>query len=191
MSGGRRFIAAATTVALAICSACSETSRYRVLSFFLDGVPPPGSKTAAVDALAGSPTPTGGIEHAQPAPPQKIFAHTPYRENRCQGCHDLDSGGLTRSLDDGLCLTCHAPVVAHPFVHGPAAVNACTECHHYHAAPFPKLLLIDSTATCLKCHERDDLGSGEHHADLDAKECGECHDPHGGNNRYFVKGVSP
>lgn len=177
--------------ALAVCTACSETNRYRVLSFFLDGVPPPGSRVTTTEGGAKAPTPTGGVDAGRPVVPRKLFAHTPYRENRCQGCHDLDSGQLARSLSDGLCLTCHAAVVSKPFVHGPAAVSDCTACHHYHASPFPKLLLVEPNATCLNCHDRDDLSGGEHHAGIDQRTCVECHDPHGGTNRFFVKGVSP
>jgi len=188
--GRRRSLAAMASV-LAVCTACSETTRYRVMSFFLDGVPPPGSRITPTDPGTKTPPEGEAVGSGQPAPPVRLFAHTPYRENRCQGCHDADSGQLTRTVRDGLCRTCHSKLVATAFVHGPAAVSDCTVCHHHHAAPFQKLLLVDATATCLNCHERDDLSTGEHHTGIHRRACTDCHDPHGGTNRFFVKGVGP
>lgn len=178
-----------TASVLAVLAACSEPTRYRVLSFFLDGVPPPGSKTAAT--TGGPLAPPGGVQPAPTPAPQRLFPHTPYRENRCEGCHDADSGQLTRPVQDGLCVTCHAKLVETRFLHGPAAAKDCTICHHYHGSTFPNLLLTNVTATCQNCHDRDDLSTGDHHAALDARVCTDCHDPHGGDNRLFVKGVGP
>lgn len=187
-AGAVRIAVVGGTLALA---ACSPTTRYRVLSFFLDGVPPPqapGAVTAPTpltpEQTAAAPTPA--------LPPARFIPHTPYRENRCDGCHDAESGQLIRTVQEGLCLNCHGELVSEPaFVHGPVAVNDCTVCHHYHAAPFPKLLLAEPTPTCLTCHDRADLSAGGHHATIEQQSCTECHDPHGGENRFFVKGSIP
>ena len=183
------FLAIAGVLALTV--ACSETARYRVLSFFLDGVPPPGAQEAPVAGGAADRSLIGPIEPAQIPARQRIFTHTPYRENRCGGCHDSDSGQLIRPVQEGLCAACHSKTVTARFVHGPVAVNDCTVCHHYHAAPFPNLMLADTVATCLNCHDRDDLSTGDHHTAPGQRNCIECHDPHGGDNRFFVKGSGP
>jgi len=176
---------------LALSVACSGTARYRVLSFFLDGVPPPGTPSG---------TDTGGpeglrleapIEPPRTQPYQLYIPHTPYRENRCEGCHNANSGQLIRPVQEGLCVSCHSKVVAAPFLHGPVAVNDCTACHQHHTSPFPNLLLADPVATCLNCHDREDLSAGEYHATLDQRSCTDCHDPHGSDNRFFVKGNGP
>lgn len=178
--------------ALSLVAACSETGRYRVLSFFLDGVPPPGQPPPTTEP---GPPATGAGPGAPPeAPPraQQYYAHAPYRDNRCGGCHDIESGQMVKSVEEGLCLNCHSALVKDlRFVHGPVAVNACTECHHPHAAPFPKLLLVDPAQVCLNCHDRDDLSTGEPHANLDRQSCVECHDPHGGPDRFFLKRGNP
>jgi len=187
---GRAVTVAAFIGVLAALSACSEAARHRFLSFFLDGVPPPGSQTAAGERT--TPQGVGPVEPASLPAVQRSIPHTPYRETRCGGCHDADSGQLIRPVRDGLCLTCHAKLIAGAaFVHGPVAVNDCTVCHHYHAAPLPNLLLLDATATCLNCHDRGDLSAGAHHAAIDQRGCTDCHDPHGGGNRFFVKGSAP
>jgi predicted CXXCH cytochrome family protein len=159
-----------------------------VLSFFLDGVPVPGAAPSE-DSAALRP-PTGAAEPPRPTV-QRFFPHTPYRENRCSGCHDADSGQLIRPVQEGLCVTCHAKIVSSRFVHGPVAVNDCTVCHHYHAGPLPNLLLADPTVICLDCHDRDELSTGEYHAAMDQRGCTDCHDPHGADNRFFVRGSAP
>ena len=174
-----------------VCVACSQTTRYHVLSFFFDGVPEPGRAGAGIELQPGEQTGPA----AAPAParvPKRFFAHTPYRENRCEGCHDATSGQLTRSVPDGLCLTCHSKLTADArFVHGPVAVNDCTVCHHFHGSAFANLLLADPVATCLNCHDREDLSVGEHHAGLDRNSCVDCHNPHAGGDRFFLKTREP
>lgn len=182
--------------------ACSQTSRYHVLSFFFDGVPEPGPG-ARMDSRT---SPTGpAVEPRPAAQPMRYYAHTPYRENRCEGCHDATSRQLIRSVSEGLCLTCHSKLTAEArFVHGPVAVDDCTACHHFHGAAFPNQLLVDPVATCLNCHDREDLSAGDHHQSAptplsvgatrkadDQRSCVECHNPHGGGDRFFLKRTGP
>lgn len=190
-----RPVAIVSTACLAVCvalPACSETTRHRVLSFFLDGVPPPG--TPPPPKRRGASTPRLTVQAPQ-APAESIvgrvrmFPHAPYRDNRCGGCHDLESGGLVQPLERGLCASCHPTTPGDAaYVHGPVAVNACVQCHHYHASPYPKLLVLDPVATCLQCHDRQDLSEEPHHPkEPEARSCVECHDPHGGDDRFFLK----
>jgi len=179
--------------ALAVAAACSETTKYRVFSFFLDGVPPPGQPPPNA---AAEPAPKQESEGDQaPQPPLRVkqyYAHAPYRDNRCGGCHDIETGQMVKSVAEGLCLSCHDALVKDiRYLHGPVAVNGCTLCHHHHSSPYPKLLLADPTETCLGCHDRDDLTTGEHHAALDRQSCVECHDPHGEADRFFLKRGQP
>ena len=187
-----------------MCLACSQTTRYQVLSFFFDGVPEPGHARATADALGGDRN-RPAVEPSPAVLPKRYYTHTPFRENRCQGCHDPTSGQLIRSVSEGLCRTCHADLIADArFVHGPAAVDDCTACHHFHGASFPNQLLVDPVATCLNCHDREDLSGGDHHPSAptplsvgatrqadDQRSCVECHNPHAGDNRFFLKRAGP
>ncbi len=180
-----------TLAAWVLCIACSQASRYQVLSFFFDGVPEPGRARDSAGAFISDRT-SPAVEASPTALTKRYYAHTPYRENRCQGCHDPTSGQLIRSLSEGLCLTCHSILTADArFVHGPVAVDDCTACHHFHGAAFPNQLLVDPVATCLNCHDQVDLSTGDHHAALHQKNCVECHNPHAGDDRFFLKKREP
>lgn len=170
--------------------ACSDQTRYRVLCFFFDGVPEPGAEPKrGYPPLYGAP---GEATATSPegARPVRVptTTHTPYRENRCAFCHDIGSGLLTRTVQKGLCRTCHPAVPGSaPYIHGPVAVSDCLVCHEPHAAFHPKLLVKADPALCLDCHRREDLTPVPHHATVGQGPCVECHDPHAGDNPYFVK----
>ena len=173
--------------------ACSSAAKHRVLSFFFDGVPEPGvppstdapAGAEAAFAQAGTPA-EGGV--SRPI----VYSHQPYRDNRCASCHDPRTGGLFRTPQEGLCRTCHGNVPGDaPHVHGPVAVSDCLFCHHPHTSAHPNLLLADATTTCFRCHDRADLIPGSHHAALEQQTCVECHDAHGGRDRFFLKRNKP
>lgn len=181
-------------VVFALVVSCAEPTKYRVLTFFFDGVPEPGQARLAAETKTQTQVlaPGAGEATTQAEPPLRHFTHPPYRDNRCDGCHDPQSGQLLKPIQEGLCLVCHAKVAAEPkFLHGPVAVNECGLCHHHHESRYAKLLLANPTATCLVCHDRADLTQGEHHADLERQTCVDCHNPHGGSDRFFLKRTGP
>lgn len=180
-------IAIGAAVGLAVASACAPDTRYRMLRYFFDGVPEPGAKQPPGYAPPEPTTPTASAPiHHTPAVP--IFTHTPFRQDRCEGCHNPKTRQLLRPLEEGLCLNCHAPLIRNPrFAHGPAAVAACTFCHHHHASPFKYQLRDEPNKVCTKCHDMNDLMIGSHHATIETQTCTNCHNPHGGDNRFFLK----
>lgn len=173
----------AAAVALTWLAACAPDTRYRVLSFFFDGVPEPGAPPKRVQ--------TGpGLLVAAP-PPRKqvvVYRHPPYVDNKCRECHDPFGSWLTRTPEEGLCQRCHPGVPGPwPYLHGPAAANACLSCHHHHESLHRWLLLVDPKDLCYRCHKQSDLTTGPHHAELAERPCLECHNPHGGADRYFLR----
>jgi predicted CXXCH cytochrome family protein len=183
---------AVAMVTIAFVTACAhDVTRYRMARFFFDGVPEPGE----AEQVGYAPTPNASQITARPPRQvvvQETFAHTPYRMNRCGGCHSADSGGLLRALDRGLCLNCHASVVNEvTYAHGPTAVHDCSFCHHYHASAHEHVLHVGPNETCYRCHAAEDLTEGDHHTELEAQTCITCHDPHGGDNRLFLRQVPP
>lgn len=169
--------------------ACSQPARYRVLNFFFDGVPQPGAPPAEAVGPYGSRAERKAQTDARRAKVQKpVSVHAPYAIERCDSCHDTFSGQLNRTVEAGLCASCHPTMPAPaPFLHGPVAARACMQCHQPHSSPFAKLLTAEDPALCLQCHQRSDLSSPPHDTIEITSACLLCHDPHGGNDRYFLK----
>jgi predicted CXXCH cytochrome family protein len=177
-----------SSVAAWAAPACSGTTRYRVLSFFFDGVPEPGSRPTV-----GYESPYAAIQDVQAGPAARpalrFNPHPPYRNNRCRACHDVTSGGgLWRSDREGMCMSCHGQLYARDrYVHGPVAVNACLDCHHYHGSPYSHMLLDEAAALCVRCHPRDRLVTCDARTSDETRTCVQCHAAHGGNDRFFLK----
>ncbi|GAB4325478.1 MAG: cytochrome c3 family protein [Candidatus Sumerlaeia bacterium] len=96
-----------------------------------------------------------------------------------------------------LAAECHAPLVDQRYVHAPAAQGDCQVCHaaarqdaggrsvqlHQFQTQPPQLTL------CSRCHK--ELKSPERVVHEPFKtDCTQCHDPHGGQTRYFLAGGS-
>lgn len=168
-------------------TACAEATRYRVLSFFFDGVPEPGSAPAGTSTADGLLTAPQGARRAPPV----VYRHPPYRDGACRDCHDPGGRWVVRTVEEGLCQRCHPTIPGDDtFVHGPVASNGCLSCHHHHESAHPFMLIVAPAELCEHCHERSNLSTGPHHATLEQQPCLECHDPHGGDNRFLVKPVA-
>jgi predicted CXXCH cytochrome family protein len=146
---------------------CAEQTRYRVLSFFFDGVPEPGSEapTETREELVArqkreqAEYVAGLLETAR----RKTIVHRPYANYQCAACHDMAQGKMVMTAEEGLCTRCHRDLTSRlRFVHGPVAVNACLECHHPHESVYPALLRAEPTAVCSGCHDPEELSPGEH-----------------------------
>lgn len=176
---------------------CSQNAAHRVLTFFFEGVPEPGGAASPgageAEALAladaeGSPRTFERPTLVKP----KLHWHPPYRNNRCNYCHDVYQGKLVKTPEEGLCVSCHTdPPGDREFIHGPVAANACLMCHHHHVSANPRMLVEEVEVICYECHDIDDLlDGGDHHAVLESESppaCIQCHDPHGGSNEFFLK----
>jgi predicted CXXCH cytochrome family protein len=157
---------------------CSVQKNFKTLNFFFDGVPDPnapskgpGSASALVD-IQQSPT---------------YSAHKPWVEEKCGDCH-------TRTLklgnrDSDICLKCHsAKTSEHETMHGPVAVGACLWCHTPHNSAYASLLKAPAREVCSQCHVPAQLNSQRvpEHAQ-ESRSCIECHDGHGGKERFFLR----
>ena len=165
---------------------------YQITSTIFDGVPrmPPADKyckdyhdQAMLDELAEE----SNLSEAKRMS-QKESSHPPYAQKRCNNCHDknTESGFVVEA--DKLCVHCHTGFPKGEFVHGPVAVGACLKCHVPHSSKFPSLLVKPRSEVCNVCHTERRAAAGLHKTAM-SKEiaCADCHNPHAGNDRYFLR----
>ena len=96
----------------------------------------------------------------------------------------------TTSIPRGGCVTpeCHAEIKTTPSVHGPVMVDACDACHQEldpaaHTFQAPRT----GKAMCDFCHQLELEGQYVHKPVAEG-DCSQCHDPHGGENRFLLRG---
>ena len=194
----RRVLRVATTLALtALVSSCflgcSPDTRYKVLSFFFDGVPKPGEEgTQRVGGPSGAevtPGREGGPPPAPAGPPPPVSEHAPWRNRECFACHEAESSLVAFAKGPALCSKCHGEYV-HPnpmdWVHGPVALGQCQLCHQPHKSDYPSLLTAPELDLCRRCHAEPDLLDWPFHKAAAGKSCSTCHDPHMAGNRLLL-----
>jgi predicted CXXCH cytochrome family protein len=182
----------ATLVVVASLGGCNSLTAYKVTSTIFDGVPrmPPADqycKDYHDQAMLEELTEEGRRSKEQGSS-QGESAHPPYVEKRCNDCHDKnkESGFVVEA--DKLCVHCHTGFPSGEFVHGPVAVGACLKCHVPHSSKYPSLLVRPRTEVCSICHTEPRAAMGLHKTAI-SKEiaCVDCHNPHAGNDRYFLR----
>jgi predicted CXXCH cytochrome family protein len=174
---------------------CDPVARHEALSTIFDGVPtlPPTEdlckeyheKRVAEEKahIAAKKLPADDDE-------KTVLSHAPYDEKRCNDCHSADKSTETGLIAPPreLCFVCHTDFIKGTFVHGPVAVGDCLACHVPHTSTFSPLLVLSRGEICGKCHREKRLASDMHNK-VAARQmiCIDCHDPHFGNARYFLK----
>jgi predicted CXXCH cytochrome family protein len=165
---------------LIIAIACSVDQRHRVLTFFFEGVPAPGSRPARaprMDAFLPPPrrqgiSPFESVEYF-------LSVHAPYEEGVCGECHEIEAHAQTVLPDHVQCLRCHGEqAVSERWDHGPAALGVCTTCHDPHVSQFPHLEVAPQPALCTSCHATAEVFALPAHVGRETARCSECHDPH-------------
>ena len=167
---------------------CNTYSRYKVLSAVFDGVPHPDDvpqEVTMLDELSLE------DQEARLAPRPIRYTHpSAGAEGGCALCHGPPKDLVIPGKD--MCVRCHAHVTEKKsFIHGPAVLD-CIVCHEPHESKTKTLLKIIGNELCFECHyrqNREDAFKTEEHRDMEEKEfvCLACHDPHGGQDRFFVK----
>jgi predicted CXXCH cytochrome family protein len=165
---------------------CAPESRYKVLSFFFDGVPEPKPAHVVLDSTNHSPKIMTKREMIGLHETTLTF-HPPFQNKECENCHERRSGNrLVDPLPD-LCYNCHDNFSdEYDYVHGPVRGGFCTECHNPHSSMREKLLVRDQKDLCVYCHQSGQILNQEIHEDVTGADCLDCHNPHGGNNRYLT-----
>ncbi|MGE5509341.1 MAG: cytochrome c3 family protein [Chitinophagales bacterium] len=120
--------------------------------------------------------------------------HPPYRNMECNKCHDLTKGSELLAKGADLCWFCHKKNdFERSRQHGPVAVGDCSGCHTSHETAYPNHTTAGLPSLCLGCHDfawggRDGFREGfTIHQPVREGKCPKCHDPHGGDRRFFLK----
>lgn len=205
--GGTSWLARATRWALGVCLllvgsgmiavGCDAKTEYRVLSFFLDGVPPP----PGVKPPKRKPKPDPWGERAEraraasrpsatrPALAKVEFYHAPYRQRQCMECHSRDISFTVPVDTTTVCRKCHQQHYlreADDWVHGPVAMGKCSMCHVSHKSEHRGLLTKASPDLCFQCHHASRTLAAPYHAQAEQEGCASCHDPHSTGNRLLL-----
>ena len=178
ISVSTRWLLAGLLVGCFLVGCGTPQQRYRILSFFFDGVPNPD----APKSQAGARTSRSGMV---------IYVHQPYAEKHCENCHQNTEDIFARAqVRPDVCLTCHAKIqYQYPKMHGPVASSMCLVCHSPHQSPEKHLLKLPSPKLCQQCHETSTLNPRtREHTDPKA-DCLSCHSGHGGEDRKFLKAL--
>lgn len=168
---------------------CSAKKNYKVLSFFLDGVPKPDTaqEVPGKEALKNLP------EKAAPARPRiepaiMISRHPAFSERKCAECHSRSAANVLMKKGARLCFACHEKEeFTANYLHGPVAVGACLACHLPHESKYKSLLKNDDGKLCFTCHIEGTLTKIAAHMGEQGKSCLKCHFPHAAGNRFFLK----
>jgi predicted CXXCH cytochrome family protein len=180
--------------ALLLCG-CDPVTRHQALTTLFDGVPrmPPAKEFCQEELAREAKAAQSGsapTEKAGEAAPPKLLNHAPYAEKKCPDCHGNDKdkeGGLVVPRLE-LCAVCHPNFLTGAFQHGPAAVGDCLACHEPHQSTHPPLLVAEKSVLCTRCHHEDRSAKEMHERFRDKGiSCVQCHDPHAGNDRFFLK----
>lgn len=178
----RRSLAVAALLCLApALFGCAPGTRYKILSFFFDGVPPPeGVQEARPGSAGGGPA---------PAPTVVYVKHAPYAKKQCQGCHNPSTNALIADAPQ-LCLGCHKMRLKESrYLHAPVVAGFCRLCHDPHGSRYPFLLVAAPRDMCFYCHNPEDVARNKAHDDAQAP-CTQCHNPHA-DNRFFLRVAAP
>ncbi|MEW6601150.1 MAG: cytochrome c3 family protein [Nitrospirota bacterium] len=157
---------------------CEATTRYRVLSFFFDGVPKPEAEKAAEGQKAAD----KGIAVRKA---KTSYGHGPYEAKMCEACHLRGTNALVAPIQE-LCFRCHEFRMDKKFVHGPLISGDCRVCHDPHGSRYQFLLVSEAKTFCFYCHDEKDIAKNQAHKGSDMN-CTSCHNAHMSDKKYLLK----
>jgi len=83
---------------------------------------------------------------------------------------------------------CHQQLTETKWVHAPVATEGCAVCHQQdeHLSDHKFFTPATDSESCFSCHDFDDSPESIHEP-FQLGTCMDCHDPHGGDRKSFIK----
>jgi len=181
----------AALVAIAITGCKTPEQRYRVLSFFFDGVPLPESMRSAEEQSTEGAEELNRTDRPAAGRAQFLSFHRPFVDRKCFQCHSRSNSFQISMTDITPCRSCHdthLKDVEGDWVHGPLAVGDCGMCHLPHKSEYYHLLTKPQPDVCFFCHDSTSVLEKPYHESVTTEEqtCGSCHDPHRAGNKLLL-----
>jgi predicted CXXCH cytochrome family protein len=174
--------------ACALLSGCDPLTMHKVSTTIFDGVPSMPSAEEYCQDYHLKATQDELLARQKQKSVVQDSKHPPYAEKRCNDCHNKETESGFVVPADKLCAHCHKDFPVGNFLHGPAAVGACLKCHVPHTSNNPSLLSKPPSEVCAVCHAEKRLSVKLHSASQSkGLGCTDCHDPHGGSDRFFLR----
>ncbi len=178
--GHRVACAAIFCIAVGSFLGCSPEKRYKVLSFFFDGVPLP----RGVEAEEGQ---------------QIVYPHKPYAEGKCISCHASNQMDLSitqptniSGVSSSVCLNCHGKIPSqYEVMHGPVSSGECLLCHNPHESSVKHLLVASAPRVCTQCHTPEVMTPRRSEHQDEKASCLNCHFGHGGPAHGLLRPTPP
>ena len=181
---------------------CNQDARYKVLTFFFEGVPKPGEENprSRWNVNRGNVSAVQGTESGQENELALVRGKSGQKRSSRHGfsrdCAKCHTGGLTSGQQDlrtplpELCYSCHADLYQESdYIHGPLNVGECVFCHDPHQSAYIHLQKAPQPDLCYRCHQRDDIAMIPGHDLALESICTDCHEPHGSPNPKLLKTV--
>jgi len=171
----------------ATCGSCTPEKKIKTLSFFFDGVVKESQTTENNRLLNENRKTTKSQMVEEKREGRKVVSfHKPYREGKCERCHNTKASNTLTDKKKDLCFKCHKESdFTGKYVHGPVAAGKCLTCHLPHESSNKALLVSVKKDLCFACHNEQDIVKIKKH--LGYEDCLKCHLPHVGDNNYFLK----
>ncbi len=174
---------------------CNQATRYKILTFFFEGVPPPGSRERAA-AIAkkkaqedSSDDPVAKDKPVRVARQTDSSRHAPIKY--CNKCHRGTMRKRKRQLIKpvpDLCYSCHKQDYTRSvYVHAPVRIGDCLECHTHHQSGFIHLQKAAQPALCYQCHLQQDMNTIPGHQESQDVICTKCHNPHSSSEKKLLR----
>jgi predicted CXXCH cytochrome family protein len=178
----------AAVLAVAIGSACATPEqKYRMLSFFFDGVPPLQSSENLKAAVGPDEVVTTDARLWQRSSAQWVV-HDPYDGEDCGECHASELSNELVLPRQELCWNCHDQEdFEGEVLHGPVAAGRCDGCHNPHRTRFESLLVVAPAVLCEQCHDQSTFANLGEHRGEQGDDCIECHDPHAADRDFMLR----